>query len=271
MLKTAAIGVFDSGLGGLTTVRAIQETLPHESVIYFGDTAHLPYGDKSPETLQGYTREITRFLIEQGVKTVVVACNTASAVAFEEIKRTAGALPVFEVVQPAVDMAVKNSLTGKIGIIGTKTTVQSHIYRQRILEKNPRAQVVEKATPLLVPMIEEGWCDNKISREIIEAYLSDTGFESIDTLILGCTHYPLVEKPTDHYFREIARQSVQIISSSTAVAQKIAEELEKKDLLNTTGQKYLKDQFYISDSNNNFRQSAEIFFGKPVELQKIVL
>ncbi|MCZ2356361.1 MAG: glutamate racemase [Bacteroidia bacterium] len=265
------IGVFDSGIGGLTVVKALQERLPNEHFLYFGDTAHLPYGDKSPELIRQYCSVITDFLLLNQVKSVVVACNTASAVAFEQIKnRCPSEIPVIEVITPAVDMAVKYSNSRRIGVIGTKTTILSHLYLRKILERVPEALVVEKATPLLVPMIEEGWNNNKISREIIEAYMSDTGFMHVDTLILGCTHYPLVKQAIENYFKTNDRK-VTVIDSSLAIAETLAGLLEQNNLNNSHKHPDIQDKFFVSDITESFRDSAALFFGDDVQLKKINL
>lgn len=268
------IGVFDSGIGGLTIVRALKATLPNERIVYFGDTAHLPYGDKSPEVLQGYIHAIVAFLIEQHVKAVVIACNTAASVAHQQVvaqcaavpPSKGGPIPVVEVITPTVETALALSASHRIGIIATKTTVQSHVYLRTILERRPDASVLEKATPLLVPMIEEGWAENKITTEVIEAYLSDTGFAHIDTLILGCTHYPLILHSVQQYFDTNARHKVQVIDSSTSTAAAVKQLLAEKKLLaaGTTG----PDEFWVSDYTDGFQATARIFFGADLQLRK---
>lgn len=263
------IGVFDSGLGGLTIVKAIFNALPQEQVLYYGDTAHLPYGDKSPELVREYALTITDFLLEQGVKAIVIACNTASAVAGDAVRQRAGKVPVIDVVAPAVSLALKMSSRKKIGIIGTKTTVRSGIYRRTILQTDPAVEVVEKATPLLVPLIEEGWHDNSLSREVIDAYMSDTGFLHIDTLILGCTHYPLIQEQIRDYFLHNHNHSVEVIDSSVAVAAKVRQLLEDRSLGHPGNAG--PHRFCVSDFSQNFAASAEIFLNQPVTFSKEVL
>ncbi|MEM7036830.1 MAG: glutamate racemase, partial [Bacteroidota bacterium] len=240
-------------------------------IIYFGDTAHLPYGDKSPELIRQYSENIANFLLESGVKAIVIACNTASAVAREAVERRAGRIPVFNVVDPAVQLALRMSSRNQIGIIGTKTTIRSGIYRRTILQQSPNATVVEKATPLLVPIIEEGWHDNSISREVIEAYMSDTGFMSIDSLILGCTHYPLIKEAIGEYFMRNYNHSVEVIDSSQAVAQEIHRRLAAVDMLNTANDTATEAQhaFYVSDFSQNFLSAAELFLQQPVTFEKV--
>lgn len=269
MNPTAPIGVFDSGLGGLTIVKGLFQALPHESIVYFGDLAHLPYGDKSPELIREYSSQIADFLLEQGVKAIVIACNTASAVAREAVRERAGRVPVLDVVQPASQMAIQLSSQQRIGIIGTKTTIRSGIYRRTILEQASNCQVVEKATPLLVPIIEEGWHNNSISREVIEAYMSDTGFLNIDTLILGCTHYPLIREQIQAYFQRNHQQSVEVIDSSQAVARQVAQKLSDLSLLNPGAG--AEHRYFVSDFTQNFLSSAERFLNQEVTFQKVSL
>ncbi|MCS6904048.1 MAG: glutamate racemase [Bacteroidia bacterium] len=265
-----AIGVFDSGLGGLTIVKAIKELLPKESVLYYGDTAHLPYGDKSPEVVRSYIRRIARFLASEGVKAIVVACNTASAVLDEEFYSVCQNIPVVEVITPAVQEALRYSARRNIGVIGTKTTIQSHIYLKKILEKAPNALVVEKATPLLVPLIEEGWQNQPFCSHVIEAYLSDTGFRHIDTLILGCTHYPVIQKEIESYFAQNFEFQVKVVNSSYPAAYYLANLLEEQHLLNSDSAS-LPDRFYVSDLNTNFLHIASSFLDVHFQLEKLSL
>lgn len=259
------IGVFDSGVGGLTNLKALRDLLPNEQFIFFGDTGHLPYGDKSADTVRGYSLQVTDFLRQQGVKSIVIACNTASASAYEAIKAHVPELHVFEVISPAVETALTASRAGRIGVIATKTTTASHVYLQQILRRMPDAFVVEKATPLLVPMIEEGWAGGTITQEVIEAYMSDTGFQHIDTLILGCTHYPLIQAQIEAYFQGNVRQPVVVVNSADPTAQQVKAKLSAANLLHigpTIGQ----DIFYVSDLTPGFAATARIFFGGDIEL-----
>lgn len=262
------IGVFDSGVGGLTIVRALSELLPDESLVYFGDTAHLPYGDKSPETLQGYVREIVCFLKTQHVKAVVVACNTASAVALEAVKQAALDLPVFEVITPAVLTAAAVPGAKKIGVIGTATTIRSGIYGKKLRALSPEFAVIEKATPLLVPMIEENWLAHELSVKIIEAYLSDTGFLDIDALILGCTHYLLVEPHIRAYFRENLSKEVALIDSAHSTAAAVADGLKSAGLLAPESVLSAK-RYYVSDITPGFEIMARNFLGAPLRLVRV--
>ncbi len=264
------IGVFDSGLGGLTIVRALKNTLPQESLIYFGDTAHLPYGDKSPALIRGYCEKIALFLKETPVKAIVIACNTASAVALAAVKQVAGDVPVYDVVFPAAKYALSISKTGVIGIIATKTTVNSHIYRQLLTENATISiEIKEKATPLLVPMIEEGWLHNRLSQEVIDAYMSDTSFEEIDTLILGCTHYPLIKAQIQYYFERNER-NVFVVDSSLAVAEHVKSQLAQNNLLHLQPKKQA-DLFYLSDFSQHFQDTAQLFLGEDIEFEQKML
>ncbi len=266
-MQDLPIGVFDSGLGGLTIVRALKATLPHESLIYFGDTAHLPYGDKSPALIRGYCEKIALFLKEVPVKAIVIACNTASAVALKEVKQAAGDIPVYDVVFPAAKYALSISKKGKIGVAATKTTIHSHIYRHLLTENaHSPIEVREKATPLLVPMIEEGWLHNRLSQEVIDAYMSDTSFEDIDTLILGCTHYPLIKDQIQFYFERNERD-ICVIDSSIAVAEYVREQLGDRKLLHL-GDKSEQDRFYLSDFSQHFQATARLFLGEEIVFHK---
>jgi len=268
-MKNLPIGIFDSGIGGLTVAKALNDSLPNESLIYFGDTAHLPYGDKSPDLLKKYVLNIVNFLLNCKVKAMVIACNTASAVAYEYLKGLFPNLLLFEVIQPAVLEAIANTKNQRIGVIGTRTTILSHVYLKKILDQLPTAFVIEKATPLLVPMIEEGWIEDKLSKEIIEAYLSDTGFNHIDTLILGCTHYPLIRKEVELYFQQNAIHFVQVIDSSIALAKQVRDFLSSQNLLNDNPNPNF--QFFVSDLTDSFQNTANLFFGKNINLEKIEL
>jgi glutamate racemase len=265
------LAVFDSGIGGLTIARALRRLLPALPLRYFGDTAHLPYGDKSPELIRSFCRKITRFLLSSASgptpDLLVVACNTASAVALETIQQEAShfSVPVVEVITPAVEEALKSTKNDHIGVIGTRTTIASHAYLKQIQTRRPLARVTEKATPLLVPMIEEGFISNNISSDVLEAYLSDTGFAEIDTLILGCTHYPLIAPQVEASFKRNFSRSVAVIDSSLAVARRVKELLE----ISIKNPVPSPDAFYVSDLTTGFAETARLFFGQDVPLTKI--
>ena len=261
-MKNKAIGIFDSGIGGLTVANAIQHRLPSESLVYFGDTAHMPYGDKSPELIRHYTARITAFLLEQKVKMVVIACNTASSHAFQTVQDLCGpGIPVINVIDPVVDVVSAKYKTGKIGVIGTKGTMASRVYPRRIQKKNSKLKVVSQATPLLAPMIEEGFFNNNISKTVIESYLSKPLFEDLDALILGCTHYPLIKREVRNYFGK----KVHVIDSASVVAASIEDVLREKGMLNNqvNDPEYT---FLVSDHTESFERSTRLFFKKRIHL-----
>jgi len=263
------IGVFDSGLGGLTIVKALREVMPDEQIIYVGDTAHLPYGDKSPEMVAEHSCRIAAFLLRQPVKAIVIACNTASAAAAMQVRTLAGDVPVYDVIAPAVATALSATQNGRIGVIATKTTIQSGVYRRQLLAHNSALAIVDKATPLLVPMIEEGWLNNAVSQDVIDAYMSDTGFRYIDTLILGCTHYPLIKHQIARYFETAFEHPISVIDSSQAVAKYVQARLAALSLLQTVRKPAL-DKFYLSDVTAHFQASAAMFLGEKVDFEKLI-
>src|SRR5512145_1601170 len=236
------IGVFDSGVGGLTVANAIRQVLPNEKLIYFGDTAHLPYGDKSKETIISYSTRITQYLLEQQCKVIVVACNTASANAYEAIVAEAkGKALVVDVISPVVEHVTKAADYKRIGVIGTKGTINSGTYVSKIIARNPHVSVASLATPMLVPMIEEGFIFDDISNAIIRSYLSKPDFEHIDSLILGCTHYPIIKNQINKFFNF----NVDVIDSSKIVANHLRNLLtEKNELNNDTNPRH---RFLVSD------------------------
>jgi glutamate racemase len=255
------IGIFDSGIGGLTTVRALMDTMPGYDIIYYGDTARTPYGTKSRQTVTGYALENTEFLLEKGAKIIVIACNTASSHAVEEIKKRYD-VPIFEVVTPAVEAAVRASKTGRIGLIGTRATVSSRIYDRKILEINPEAHVYSEPCPLLVPLVEEGWIEKPETAMIVKKYLQPLKIRKIDTLILGCTHYPLLKETIS---RKIGKRT-SIIDSGSAVSGAIsiflAENMEFAESLPQNG----KIDFYVSDVTEQFEKTASTIVKKKIKL-----
>ena len=230
------IGIFDSGVGGLTVAKEIKRLMPHENFIYFGDTAHLPYGEKSREAIIGYSLKITQFLLENNCKAIVIACNTATANAFE--------------------------IHQNVGVIATKATVNSGLYRKSIRKLNKYIQVDELATPLLVPAIEEGFVNHPITHAIIYNYLSDKKLKNIETLILGCTHYPLLIEEIKKYYGT----RVRVIDSPKIVASYVRDILSKNDLLNPQHEEGNTD-FYLSDITKNFEKISKKFFGNKISLE----
>lgn len=260
------IGVFDSGVGGLTVAKEIKRQMPHESIIYFGDTKHLPYGDKSKEAIIRFSEKITSFLLEQNCKAVVIACNTATANALKEVKKLVGnqAL-VFDVINPVAEK-VAYEIHTNVGVIATKATVNSGVYRKSIRKYNKYIKVDELATPLLVPAIEEGFKNHPITHAILYHYLSNKKLKNIETLILGCTHYPLLIDEVKQYYGN----RVRVIDSPSIVANDIRTSLEKNNLLND-GSAGVETQFYLSDLTKNFEKISKKFFGKAIHLELKIL
>lgn len=259
--STAPIGIFDSGIGGMTVASAVTRLLPHENTIYFGDTAHLPYGDKSTAAIQAYSIKICNMLLQQNCKLILIACNSASAAAFELVKEYVGSKAhVLNVIDPVVDY-IKEHYDGKtIGLIGTKQTVLSNVYKKKVDAIGKNIQLKSLATPLLAPMIEEGFFDNNISESIISSYLSDTSLNGIEALILGCTHYPLIKKQIAAYYNN----TVSILDTSEIVANSLRAILDQHYLINEKGEG--KRQFYVSDYTLSFEKSTNIFFGQQIQL-----
>jgi glutamate racemase len=261
-VKEQPIGIFDSGVGGLTVAHAIKQILPGESIIYFGDTAHLPYGDKSAESIRSYSHRITEFLLEHDAKVVLVACNSASASAYDSLKKEFRDKTIlFDVIDPVVDY-ISTRNYNKIGVIGTKRTISSGTYEQKIREKSVTTEVVSLATPLLVPMIEEGFIFDDISNAIIRAYLSGESLNGIQALILGCTHYPIIKNQISKIFNF----NIEVVDSARIVSMILRETLEKKGLLNDSGK--VKDIFFVSDYTPYFEKIARMFFEGEINLRK---
>lgn len=258
------IGIFDSGAGGLTVASAVKNLLPEENIIYFGDTAHLPYGDKSTETVKNYSLKITDFLLEKECKVILIACNTASAAAYEAVKERAGSKAlVINVIDPAAEFVSKNEKLKKIGVIGTKGTIHSNSYSEKIKSLQKDKEVVSLQTPLLVPMIEEGFIYDNISNAIIREYLSNEKLNNIDGLILGCTHYPIIKNQIRKYYNF----KTLIIDSSLVVAQRLKDLLKENNLLNTDNNTP-EYKFFVSDYTDFFKTIAEMFFDDYVNLEK---
>jgi glutamate racemase len=261
--KEQPVGVFDSGIGGLTVAHAIRKILPHESMIYFGDTAHLPYGDKSEAAIQAYSVKIADVLLKKRCKVIVIACNSASSAAYELLKEYVGKnIRIINVIDPMIELA-SLELKGKpIGLIGTKRTVQSGVYVRKLHELNKNIIVHSLATPLLAPMVEEGFFNNQISHEIIAQYLSDPSLNGIEALILACTHYPLIKTEISAYYQG----KMKILDSSEIVAVALQQYLEKENLLNEN--ESANHHFLVSDYTESFEASARMFFKETVHLEK---
>lgn len=261
MSSALPIGIFDSGIGGLTVANAIRKILPNEQIIYFGDTAHMPYGDKSPEAIKFYSLKIAKFLLDKNCKLILIACNTASAHAYHELLHFLGdKVPIINVIDPVVDIMVKSGNHGRIGVIGTKSTIRSDIYAKKFKAIDPAIQVSSLATPLLAPMIEEGFFNNNISKTVINSYLSSAKLKKIDSLILACTHYPLIKPEISSYYKG----KVEIINTAEIVAEYLKDQLTNLNLLNQDPPK--KHQFFVSDYTPSFARSTRLFFGEKIHL-----
>ncbi len=261
--NSSPIGIFDSGIGGLTVAHRVKLLMPQESMVYFGDIAHLPYGDKSAAAIQAYSIKVTDVLLQQGCKLILIACNSASSAAFELVKEYVGSkAKVFNVIDPVVNHVANNYQNKKIGLIGTKQTVNSNIYELKLKNLNSSIELKSLATPLLVPMIEEGYFENKISHEIIDNYLQDEVLKNIEALILGCTHYPLIKNEIS----QIYNHKVDILDSASIVAERLKNYLIENDLLSDLNTQ--KDRFLVSDKTASFEASAKTFFHEEVRLEK---
>jgi glutamate racemase len=258
------IGVFDSGIGGLTVAHAISRLLPHEQIIYFGDTAHLPYGDKSKDLIRVYASDITNFLLHKKYcKCVVIACNTASAAAYETLRDThKGSVPIFNVIDPIIESVVADERIKHVGIIATKTTILSGVYQEKLSRRRPSLTYSALATPLLAPMIEEGFYNNNISQTVIYNYLEQPELKKIDTLILGCTHYVMIKKEINDFYEG----KVKLFDSTDIVATKLKAILAKENLL--TDKPLGENLFYVSDYTEPFEQAAKAFYGKAIRLEQ---
>lgn len=252
-LSQAPIGVFDSGVGGLTVAREIMRQIPNEKIVYFGDTARVPYGSKSKETVTRFSRQIVRFLQTHHVKTIVVACNTASAYALDDLEKEID-VPIIGVVKPGAKAASASTRNGKIGVIATEATIGSHVYGQYIKKIHPEATIYGKACPLFVPLVEEGLWEDPVTDEIAKRYLNELIDIDIDTLILGCTHYPLIRNTV----ARVMGEKVTLVNPAFETARELRGMLEKKGLLNEEPIKLgeNKYQFYVSDGAEKFKTFA---------------
>jgi glutamate racemase len=258
------IGVFDSGVGGLTVVRALMERLPFENIIYFGDTARVPYGVKSVETICRFASEITEFLLKNGVKILIVACNTMAAVAIDVISKLAS-VPVLNVIEAGASAAVCTTSNKFIGVIGTPATINSNAYARAIHGLDPAVRIYSQACALFVPLVEEGWLDHPVTRLAAEEYLKPVTCREIDTLVLGCTHYPLL-KPL---LQEVVGDGISLVDSAEAMAEKAAVTLERMNLRNP-GRTCPEYRFYVSDLPLRFQSIGERFLGRALPDVRVV-
>lgn len=261
-LREQPIGIFDSGIGGLTVAHALTSVLPEERLIYFGDTAHLPYGDKSTAAIQAYAIKICDLLIRQRCKVILIACNSASAAAYDLVREyVASKARVLNVIDPIVAHIGNHYAQKTIGLIGTKQTVNSNVYRKKVDDLGRGITLRSVATPLLAPMIEEGFFNNSISESIISTYLAEPELQGIEALILGCTHYPLIKKQIDSYYEG----QVDVLDASRIVAEAVKAFLEENNL--ESPERMGENEFYVSDYTKSFEASTRIFFRKEVRLE----
>jgi glutamate racemase len=252
------IGVFDSGVGGLTVVKQLLKKFPRESIVYFGDTARIPYGTKSEEIVRRYALEDSMFLLDKNVKVVVVACNTASAIAVSMLKEILS-VPVIGVIEPGAKAAVRYTKNQKIGVIGTAATIRSNSYTKEILALQPEAQIIPQACPLFVPLVEEGWIDDETTYLVAERYLQGLRLNKIDTLILGCTHYPLLRNA----IQKTVGKKVKLVDSGVETAEEV-ELILKKNRLLANMEQTPKNYFYLSDMPYKFQEIAERFLERSI-------
>ena len=257
--KQKPIGVFDSGIGGLTVVKRLASTLPNENIIYFGDTARVPYGSKSNSTVIEYSIQNTKFLLQKNIKALVVACNTASSIAIPDLKKMFD-IPIIGMIEPGSRMALSKTHNKKIGVIGTRATISNLAYSKEIKKMNDKAVVFEKPCPLFVPLAEEGWIKHKATYEIAEEYLKELRENKIDALVLGCTHYPILSE----VIQEVIGLKVALIDSGVASSELIKDELEKFNLLSDS-EKTGSQEYYVSDIPAKFKEVAELFLGRAID------
>ena len=258
------IGIFDSGIGGLTVVRALMEELSGYDIVYFGDTARTPYGNKSPDTVIKYALENTEFLLSKGAKIIVMACNTASSVATDDVTKRFD-VPIFEVITPAVELSVKTSKKLRVGVIGTRATIKSNIYSKKIRDLKPETKVYSCACPLLVPLVEEGWLKKPETTMIVKKYLHPLKVRQIDTLILGCTHYPILK----NIIQNKIGKRVNIIDSSVTVAEKVKDFLEKHKDIDSLLSKNGECRFFVSDVTEQFEKIAGATLKRNIILEHV--
>ena len=258
MSDNRPIGIFDSGLGGLTVVNAIKQRNPSENIIYVGDTARVPYGNKSAPLIIKYSSQITNFLLENNAKLIIVACNTASALAIPTLQNEFN-IPIVGVISPGANAAAEVTKNNKIGVIGTLATINSNAYKKELIKINPKIKIISRACPLFVPLVEEGLLEGPIVSAIIKHYINDINLSEIDTLILGCTHYPLLRSAI-----EVHINNLELIDSAESVA-KETNLILKDNLLINKDSIQGKQNFYVTDSPGNFANIAKRFLGYPIQ------
>ncbi|MBU1178479.1 glutamate racemase [Patescibacteria group bacterium] len=260
------IGIFDSGVGGLTVVKQVISALPQYKIVYFGDTARVPYGNKSPEIIKKYSQQDLEFLLKKGAQLIIIACHTASAIAADFLREKYPAVPIFDVVRPGLDQANQVTRNYRIGIIGTENTVKSGAHKRYLKEINPQVQVFYQACPLLVPLAEEGWIKRQETRRIVRYYLKSLKKNKIDTLVLACTHYPLLAK----VIAEVAGRSIKVVDPAQEVAIQIKEYLQENPIvagkLTKSGQRH---EFFASDVSDKFKDISHKVLGDKVNVRSV--
>lgn len=249
------LGIFDSGLGGLTVCAAVREILPRENILYFGDTARVPYGTKSAHTIRRYAREISEFLIARGVKALVIACNTASAHSLPDLAEEFS-IPVLGVIEPGVAAALKKSPTDQIGIIATRSTIQSGRYQYLLREARPEVRVWGQPANLMVSLVEEGWSEGELAEGVVRRYMGEAPGREFDTLILGCTHFPLLKNTIQNCYPDL-----NLVDSSREVARSLGRRLEAEGLLNQSDREGWAEMF-VTDLTPAFEDQVKLFFGR---------
>ena len=265
--STAPIGVFDSGVGGLTVAREIMRNLPNEHIVYFGDTARVPYGSKSKDTIIRYSRQIIRFLETQNVKAIVIACNTATALALDTVEKEFD-IPIIGVIKSGARVAVDTTVNKRVGVIGTESTINSHMYHKLIQELDPEITVFGKACPLFCPLVEEGWLKDPVTEEVAKRYLDELMKQDIDSLILGCTHYPLLRS----LLRGIVGEQVNLVNPAYETAKELEQLLISRNLMNPGTKAPVKEpyRFFVSDAADKFKNFANSILPYDIEqTQKI--
>ncbi len=256
------IGIFDSGIGGMTVARAVEQLLPDYSIVYFGDIARTPYGSKSAATITDYSLRNTEFLLKKGAEIIIIACNSASSVATEALRQEFQ-VPIIEVITPAANKAIAATKSGRIGVIGTRATIRSGVYEQTICNQEPGFHVFSEACPLLVPLVEEGWTNKQETKMIIRRYLHPLKDKQVDTLVLGCTHYPLLKE----LIQARVGKRVTLIDSSVETAKYVRDLLtEQPELVTRTEQGTTTHRYFVSDLTDSAQTVARKIFARPLEL-----
>jgi glutamate racemase len=262
-MNSKSIGIFDSGIGGLTVYKAIKSKMPDEKVIYLGDTARLPYGSKSPETIKKFSEQNSRFLISKHVKIIVIACNSSSSYAESFLQEKLN-IPVIGVISPGSEAAVSSG-NKQIGVIGTSATISSGAYEKAILEKISDAKVISRDCPLFVPLVEEGWIDHEVTKLVAKEYLLPLKNKGIKTLVLGCTHYPVLKK----VIGDVMGESITLIDSAEVMAKQVKKILKDSGWLNGDKNAIHEDEFYVTDYPERFKRVGEIFLNKKIDKVRI--